>query len=75
MNYAIVLAMPVIIFICVLNQIKMKKIFFKHSSINTLLSRPSNSSNNKPDVNPNNTPGNTSVVNQQTNDTAAPNKT
>ena len=51
----------------------MKKIFF-NIVLSTIAFTACNSSNNKSDVNPNNTPGNTSVVNQQTNDTAAPNK-
>jgi hypothetical protein len=51
----------------------MKKIFF-NIVLSTIAFTACNSSNNKPDVNPNNTPGNTSVIKQQTSDTAAPGK-
>ncbi|HMK27499.1 MAG TPA: DUF3347 domain-containing protein [Chitinophagaceae bacterium] len=51
----------------------MKKIFFS-MVLSTIVYTACNSSNNKSDAGQNNTPGNASVVKQQTNDTAAPNK-
>lgn len=51
----------------------MKKIVFS-MVISTIAFTACNSSNNKPDVGQNNTPGNTSIVKPQTSDTAAPNK-
>src|SRR5258705_6786160 len=63
------IAMPVIILLYILNQIKMKKIVFS-MVISTIAFTACKSSNNKPGEGQNNT----AIEKQQTSDTAAPNK-